>query len=148
MGKNQDHLPVLFYCQSFTNYGTCFGFIIKKIKPGSYSVTTKFLFIGYDNSTGSEIGEYLEGQSARAFFAASGEEAIRIMDKFRIHNVVIALRKQEDFNVLNYINKYYRDTNVIVSASKAINELIVLLNRGKFSLLSQPLKLEDLKQYL
>ena len=109
---------------------------------------TKFLFIGYDHSTGSEIGEYLKGKSARSFFAGNSEEAIRIMDRFRIDNVVITLRRQEDFGILNYINQYYNDINVIVTASKAINELITLLERGKFSLLSQPLKLEDLKRYL
>jgi DNA-binding NtrC family response regulator len=103
-----------------------------------------FLFIGYDSPVESEIGEYIRDRRSAAHFAHSNEQAIHMLDEFPIDVVVITLHKLEDAAILKYINQYYQEIKVLVAASKEFDDIIKVFNQGNYSMLRQPLKLEEL----
>jgi DNA-binding NtrC family response regulator len=107
-----------------------------------------FLFIGYDFPVEIEIGEYIRDKSSNAYFAHSKEQAIKTLDKFPIDTVVVTLHKLEDVAILKYINQYHTDTRVLVSATPEFDEIIKIFNQGNYSMLKQPLKLEELIDFI
>jgi len=103
-----------------------------------------FLFIGYDFPVEVEIGEYIRDKASDAYFAHNNEQAIRALDQYPIDTVVITMHKLEDAAILKYINQYYKDIKVLVSATREFDEIIRIFNQGNYSMLRQPLKLEEL----
>jgi DNA-binding NtrC family response regulator len=102
------------------------------------------LFIGYDTAIQEEIGEFLKGLGGRAWFAASADRSVHILGKHQITTVVVRLHSASDAGILKFINQYYPDIKVLVSASQEFEDVIRILNEGHFKLLSRPLRLSEL----
>ena len=103
------------------------------------------LFIGYDSPVAQEIGDYIRDIASAAYFANTHDQAIQVLNENFINSVVINLRNMTDAVIMRYINKYYPEINVVISASREFDEIISIFNQQNFSLLQQPLKLEELK---
>jgi DNA-binding NtrC family response regulator len=105
------------------------------------------MFIGYGSNI-QEIQEFLEGRNSIALFAQSTEEAIHILDEKDVSTVVLSIHQLNDAAILKYINQYYPEKEVIISASREYNEIIDLLSKGHFTVMQQPMKLKDLAAML
>jgi len=103
------------------------------------------LFIGYDSPVEQEIGDYIRDTASATYFAQTHEQAIQVLDDHPIESVVLNLRSMNDAVILRYINRYYPEIRIVVSANKEFEEIISVLNQQNYSRLPQPLKLEELK---
>lgn len=106
------------------------------------------LFIGYDPPVENEISEYMHDQDAKAFFAHTHEQAIRILEAHTVERVVLNLRSMGDAAVMRYIAQYHPGTRVVVSASPEFDELISILSQSTFARMPRPFRLEMLKMIL
>lgn len=103
-----------------------------------------YLFVGYDTWEAEEISEFIKKNSSSAVFAASNEHAIRILDDIPIDIVVVYMRSMNDAVILRYVNRYFPEVRVVVSANKEFDELISIFHKGIFSRLPRPFKLDEL----
>lgn len=103
------------------------------------------LFIGYEPAVELAIGEYVRNIAAATYFAHTHEQAIQILDDHPIDSVVLNLRAMTDTVILRYINRYYPEIHVVVSANKEFDEIISVFKQKNYSRLPLPLKLEELR---
>ena len=106
------------------------------------------LFIGYDSMLEPEIREYISDKASKAFFANTSEQAIEILSEQCIQTALLNLRSLKDAVIMRYINRYYPETKVVISATREMDEIIDIFNNGNFSLLKQPLTLDGLGDVL
>ena len=106
------------------------------------------LFIGYGNNVQDDIRVFLEGRDSIALFVQSTEDAIHMLDEKPITTVVLSIHDLNDAAILKYINQYYPDKEVIVSANKEFNDIINIFSKGHFAVLKQPLRLNELASLL
>lgn len=102
------------------------------------------LFIGYDSHTEEEIREYIHDKSTMAFFSHTNDESIHILEGLAIKKVVLNLRSLKDAIILRYVNRYFPEIEVVVSATKEFDEVISIFNQTNFSRLPSPFRLEEL----
>ena len=107
-----------------------------------------FLFIGYEPSLNEEIKDFMHDHEGEALFSNTVEQAIHMLDETSIDTVVLTLHKLGDAAVLKYINQYYPGVKVLIAASKEFDDIIHVFNKGKFSMLKQPLKLKELYSFM
>jgi hypothetical protein len=107
-----------------------------------------FLFIGYESSMYDEIADFIHERDGDVFFSDSIEQSIHVLDEAPIDTVILTLHKLGDAAILKYINQYYPDVKVLISASKEYDDIIHVFNIGKFSLLREPLKLKELNTFI
>ena len=103
------------------------------------------LFIGYDSPVEQEIGDYIRDMASATYFAHTHEQAMHILNDHNIESVVLNLRSMTDAVILRYINRYYPEIHVVVSANKEFEEIISVFNQQNYDRLPQPLKLDELK---
>ena len=103
-----------------------------------------YLFIGYDVSEESEIREFITNRSSKAFFATTNELAAQVLDEHSIDTAIIYMRSMNDAVILRYINKYYPEVQVVVSANKEFDEVISIFHQGTYSHMPRPFRLEEL----
>ncbi len=106
------------------------------------------LFIGYDSTLQEEIREFLKDRDGDAQFSDTTDRSIRILSENPVDTVVLSMHSLGDAAILKYINQYYPDIRVLISANKEFDDIINVFNKGRFGLLKQPLKLEDLSDYV
>jgi DNA-binding NtrC family response regulator len=106
------------------------------------------LFIGYEPSLHAEISEFMTERRGKAFFSDSMEETIQMMNSGRIGTVALNIRQPEDIAVLHYINTHYRQTKVLVVPGGRMQEAIPALAAGRFRIINNPLKLEELEEWI
>ena len=108
----------------------------------------KVLFIGYEPSLNEEIQDYILTHEGEAFFTTTVEESIHVLDESSINTVVLTLHKLGDAAILKYINQYFPDIKVLISASKEYDDIINVFNKGRYSMLKQPFRLRELNLML
>jgi DNA-binding NtrC family response regulator len=106
-----------------------------------------FLFIGYEPSLYVEIMDFMHEHHGEALFSNSTEQSISTLNEFPVEAVVLTLHKLNDAAILKYINQYYPGVKVLIAASKEYDDLIDVFNKGHYSMLKQPLKLEELNLF-
>jgi DNA-binding NtrC family response regulator len=108
----------------------------------------KVLFIGYEPSLNEEIKDFILTHKGEAFFTNSVEDSIHVLDEKPINTVVLTLHKLGDAAILKYINQYFPDIKVLISASKEYDDIINVFNKGRYSMLKQPFRLKELNLML
>ena len=106
------------------------------------------LFIGYDSQIEKEIRDYIHDIAAAIYFAQNHEQAIQTLGDHPVGIVVLNLRAMNDAIILRYINRYYPEIQVVVSANKEFDEVISIFHQANYSRLPQPLRLEELKSMI
>jgi len=96
----------------------------------------------------TEIRDYLDDNTSGIYFAHSNEEAIRVLDERIITSIILNLRVLNDAVILRYVNVYYPDVHIIVSAAQEFDEMITIFSKARFARLQAPLRLEQLKTML
>ena len=108
----------------------------------------KVLFIGYDPALQEEIREFIKERGDDALFCDSTEQAIKTLDNNTVNTVSLSIRTLTDAAILKYINQYYPDIHVLISATREFDEIIDAFNKGHYSMLKQPLKMAELYQLI
>ena len=101
-----------------------------------------------DRSADREIREFTEGKGDRVFISHSTEESIEILSRATIDKAVVSLKALADAAILKHINDYYPDTEVVVIANKAFDELLSIFRKGNYSVIHEPLRLSELRTKL
>ena len=107
-----------------------------------------YLFIGYEPSIKEELTDFILNKGGKIYFANSREESIDILTGTKIDTVILLLHKLRDAAILKYINQYYPEIKVLISATKEYDDIINVFNKGSFSILNQPLKLKELSSFI
>ena len=107
-------------------------------------MNNQVLFIGYGGDDREKIDDFLVSRDSIAHFAQSTQEAIHLLDEKPIKTVVLSIHEMNDAAILKYVNQYYPDKEVIVSATREFKEVIDVLSKGHYSVLKQPLRMNDL----
>lgn len=102
------------------------------------------LFIGYDSTLQEEIKEFFKERGGQAWFTSSTDRSVRVLSEHPVETVVLSLHTLKDAAILKYINQYFPDIKILVSASHEYEEIINVLSHGHFEFLPQPLKLKEL----
>jgi len=95
-----------------------------------------------------EFNEFSDEIKAKNFYANSTEESIGVLNEQKIDTVIIKIRKIEDVSVLKYINDYYKNIKVLVSARKDFEEALTIFSQINFENVSSPIGLADIKGHL
>ena len=95
-----------------------------------------------------EFNEFSQEIRANSFFSNSTEESIKVLNEQQINTVIIKIGKIADVSVLKYINDYYKNIKVLVSARKDFEEALTIFNQVHFEKVKSPMGLEDLKGHL
>jgi DNA-binding NtrC family response regulator len=111
-------------------------------------VKSPVLFIGYEPSLHDEIREFLRERQGVAHFTDTAEDTIHIMDSGIIGTVVLKMSRLEDAAILRYINLNYQKTRVLIMPGEQLQEAIPALAAGRFELLHEPFRLEELRGLL
>ncbi len=96
-------------------------------------------------ATDREIREFTEGKGDRPFISHSPEESVGILSREAIDKAVVSIRGMRDAAILKHINEYYPDTEVVVIADKAFDDLIGVFRKGNYSVIHEPLRLSELR---
>ena len=108
----------------------------------------QILFVGYDDLLQPEISEFLSRHGGVARFAGTASMAIRILGDHPISTVVLSMHQFGDAAILQYLNDFYPDIKILVSATKDFDDAMNAFSKGNFSLLDSPMKLEELGKVL
>lgn len=95
-----------------------------------------------------EFNEFFGEIRARDFFANSTEEAIQVLNEHTIDIVILRISRLADAAILKYINDYYQQIKVLVSARKDFEEALTIFNQTNFEKLNSPIGLADLRGHL
>lgn len=106
------------------------------------------LFVIKSKEGEEEYREFALDMRARAFFASSAEEAIYILNRHKIDQVILILSSINEVGLIKYINDYFDDIRVIIVTTKDFNDIISIFNKGKYKVVNQPVKLTNLKKEL
>jgi len=106
-----------------------------------------FLFIGYENNLRDEIRDFIHGYDGVAHFADSTEQSIHILERNKIDIVVLSLHRIGDAAILNYIDLYFPEIKVLIKATHEFDTIFQILNKGNYSMISDPFKLKELISY-
>ena len=106
------------------------------------------LFIGYGDHDQEELRTFMESRNDIAYFVQTTEDAIHILDEKPVNTVVLIIHNLKDAAILKYINRYYPEKEVVVSASKEYNEIINVFSKGHFTVMKQPFRLNELVSLL
>lgn len=95
-----------------------------------------------------EFNEFSHEIHANSFFSNSTEESISVLNRHTIDTVIIKIGKIEDVSVLKYINDYYKNIKVLISARKDFEEALTIFSQIHFEKVKSPMGLADLKGHL
>jgi DNA-binding NtrC family response regulator len=97
-----------------------------------------------DHAACQELREFTESCGNEVFLSGSPRESIRIMGKNKIDQIVVSLKGFNDAAILQYINDYCPDTEVVVLTSEGFSNMLSLFRNSKYSVIYEPLTLEKL----
>lgn len=96
----------------------------------------------------NEIKEFFQREKANTYFADSSESAIDILNKKKINILIFDFNSLLDTVLLKYIENYYKNVKVIISADSYMQNAISVFRNNHFILLDDPLKLTELKKVI
>ena len=95
-----------------------------------------------------EMQEFFQTENATTFFADSPETTIQILNSFNIEVVILNFDSLSETELLKHINKYHRDTIILLLADIFLYNVISIFREGNFMLLKNPFKMQDLKEMI
>ncbi len=95
-----------------------------------------------------EFNEFAQDIDANSYYSNSLEKSIAILNEQQIDIVVLKIGKLSDASILKYLNDYYKDIKVLVSARKDFEEALTIFSQVQFEKVNSPMGLADLKEYL
>jgi DNA-binding response OmpR family regulator len=106
------------------------------------------LFIGYEPPLREEIREFLKEREGEVFFSDTVDGTIRIMDSEDIETVILNMKRLEDAAILRYININYQEARVLIMPARQLQDVIPALAAGRYEIISEPFRLEELGKML
>ena len=106
------------------------------------------LLINDDRFLKNEMTEFFRDAGMNLFLAESTRQAIHILSKNTINLVIINLNSILAAGLIKYINNNFKDIKVLLTAENQIEEAISVFKNGSYKLLSNPIKLQELKKII
>jgi len=94
------------------------------------------------------ITERFGDRSNHFFSAPSFSKAISVLNDNKIDKVVMELNSINEINLLEYINKYYKNIKILLIANNEIEELLTVARNGEYSVSQQPFDLNGIKDFI
>lgn len=99
-----------------------------------------------DASSDREIREFTEEQGDNLHISHSTEESINILSIKSIQEAIVSLKCLRDAAILKYLNDYYPQVKITVIANKTFDDVISIFQKSNYSVIHEPLKLDELKK--
>ena len=96
----------------------------------------------------NEMKECFRNNNSEFYYADSTEYAIKLLSKYKMDKVIIDLNSISTAGLIKYINDNFKDIKVLLTAENQIEEAISVFKNGNYKLLSNPIKLQELKEII
>ena len=74
----------------------------------------------------------IESDKANIFKVDTTDEAIKLLTKHFFNKILIYIKSTEDISLLKYINKYYKNMEVLISVDNKMKELFSTIKLGSY----------------
>lgn len=106
------------------------------------------LFINSDASTHEELNEFSLDNNLTNYYSNRLENSIIILNEHPITTVVLKMNKLSDVSILKYLNDYYKNIKVLISAPKYFKEVLTIFSQVSYEYIGSPMGLSELKSQL
>ncbi len=95
-----------------------------------------------------EFNEFAHDIDASDYYSNSLEKSITILNEHPIDIVVLKISKLSDASILKYLNDYYKNIKVLLSARKDFEEALTIFSQVSYEKIESPMGLPELKSHL
>ncbi len=96
----------------------------------------------------NEMTEFFNRMDSNFFAAGTFQEALSKIRKNRINAVIIDMNTISDIGIVKYLNDNFKDVKVLLTVENNFEEAISVFKEGKYFLLHNPIKLQELKNII
>ena len=90
------------------------------------------------------VDDWIQDSNKNIFFAHTIEETIQILNENKIDKIFMELNNIEEINFIEYVNKYFPKTKILVITNEYNENLLEAIKRGMFSILKEPLNIKTI----
>lgn len=108
----------------------------------------QILFRTKNDNVRDALAEMADDMDAKAFFAFSAEDAVRLMNQNRIDILFLEMRQVADAGLLKYANENFRDMRIVLIAGDDLKNMVSAIRKGRFSVLAEPYCLPEIKNII
>ena len=92
--------------------------------------------------------DFLKTNNSELFLVESTQQAVHVLSKNIINVVLINMNSISDIGLVKYINDNFPNVRVFLTVENQIEEAISVFKNGSYKLLSNPMKLQELKKIM
>ena len=96
----------------------------------------------------NEMTDFLKTNNSELFLVESTQQAVHVLSKNIINVVLINMNSISDIGLVKYINDNFPNVRVFLTVENQIEEAISVFKNGSYKLLSNPMKLQELKKIM
>ena len=106
------------------------------------------LIVGTNKYFLKDLNEFFIVNDYIPSYADNSRKAIEILNNIKIDLVILEFSIFDDVKLVEYINSNYPETQVVLTTSKKINEMMKIIKNSKFKMLQQPFRFSELKKII
>jgi len=92
----------------------------------------------------NELKESFSEKNTKIFSATSIDESISVLYENNIDEVILEIMSLNEVNLLDHINRYYKNTKIHLITSKKLETFFKTIRNSNFSILKNPLNFSNL----
>ena len=106
------------------------------------------LFLRPNRFIRNELRECVSDMQGQAYFAASTEEAVTILNAQPIDIFFLELKECTETGLLKYIYEHFKNVRIILTAESGIKDAISIIRKTHFDVLRKPFALKEVRDIL
>ncbi len=106
------------------------------------------LFFYINGFIKDELQECIQDMQGEAYFAATREEALAILNTQPMDLFFLEIKKFADTGLLKYVSENFKHIRVILTVESSIQNAISTIRSGHFDVLRSPFNLKQLRGIL
>ena len=95
-----------------------------------------------------EIRDRFNGNNLQFYPAASSSKAISILSKQKINKAVLEINSISEIALLDHINKYYQQIEILLITNNEIDEILNIAKNGNYSVSDEPINFHTLNSFI
>ncbi len=104
------------------------------------------LIVGMNEYFLKDLEEYFTINDDVPYYADNSRGAIQILSETKIDLVILEFCIFDEVKLVKYINDNYPETQVVLTTSKKINEMMKIIKNSEFRVLQHPFRFSELKK--
>ena len=106
------------------------------------------LLVNFKEDRRQELDEFLNTQGYEVYFADTDLEAVQILNKTNINDVIVHLTKILNIGLVNYINNHFSDLRVLLVTNNYVEQAISVIKHTDCEIIHEPFTLSEFKRTL